>query len=228
MTQEETPPELTGTADESPSLNRPRSRPIGSIWERLIPAHIQHIFIPLSPEEQLLPGEIVEMEIHLAWYRNIVAVFIYHYWPAVLATFGALAMVGWIVGPYLSLDRVLAAQLPFYALLLIVAYGLYERFQYLQWRLIKTNKRIIISKPQPDAWYLVDNIDLTSMPKVVDANWAPPGVRRMLQMATGARDLYISLSGLQFQHGSAIVKDAIVLPDVPEADARRLKELVIS
>jgi hypothetical protein len=214
------------TTPEAPSLNRPRSNPVGSFWGWLIPAHIQHIFIPLSADEQLLPGETVQLEIHLAWYRNIMAVLIYGYWPALLVTAGALSVIGWLVAPSFGVEHVLAAQLPFYTLIGMAIYGLYERFQYLQWRLIKTNNRIIISKPQPDAWYLVDNIDINSMPKVVDANWAPPGMRRLFQMATGARDLYISLSGLQFEHGSAIVKDAIVIPDVLEEDARKLKEMV--
>ena len=224
MTQ--TPEQENTAVPEADNINRPHPRPVGSLWGRFLPPHIQHIFIPLDPHEQLLPGETMQLEIHLAWYRNIVAVIIYGYTPALLIATAALSFIGWITARFTGLDNVLAAQIPFYLLIVLAGYGVYERFQYLQWRLIKTNNRIIISKPQSDAWYLVDNIDMNSMPKIVDANWAPPGVRRLLQMATGARDLYISLSGLQFEQGSARVKDAIVIPDITEQDARRLKELV--
>jgi hypothetical protein len=77
--------------------------------------------------------------------------------------------------------------------------------------------------PQPDAWYLVDSIELNSQPKVIDSNWSDNPARRFMQAATGSRDLYISLLGLQFVEGTAKVKDAIVIPDVTEADIKKLK-----
>lgn len=214
------------TENDGHSLNRPRSQIVHSLVDRLISERYQRIFVPPPAHEQLSEGEEVQVEIHLAWYRNFISVMIYGYTPALLVITAAFSFLGWLMAPATGLEPNLAAIIPFALLIALACYGLFERFQYLQWRLIKTNKRIIISMPQPDAWYLVDTIEMNSMPKVLDANWSDNGLRRLLQALTGARDLHISLVGLEFEKGTAKVKNAIVIPDVPEEETRQLKQIV--
>lgn len=200
----------------------PESR-VRTVWQTLVPDHIQHIFIPEEIDNQLLPNETVEIEIHLAWYRNVIAVTIINYAAALFIATISFSLISGMVALSFGYNVVWALMLPFILLIALVFYGLFERFQYLQWRLVKTNARIIISMPQPDAWYLVDSIELTSQPKVIDANWSNNQARRFMQALTGSRDLYISLLGLQFVEGTAKVKDAIVIPDVTEDDIKKLK-----
>lgn len=197
-----------------------------TMLDRIIPPHIQHVFIPEDIEEQLLPDEEVRLEVHLAWYRNVVAFTITHYGPAILVTAISLSLIAAMIAFNFGYSVIFAMQLPFILLLALVFYGMYERFQYLQWRLVKTNNRLIISMPQPDAWYLVDNIELNNNPQVIDANWSTNQARRFMQALTGSRDLYISLVGLQFVQGTAMVKDALIIPDVSEEDIKKLKLLI--
>ncbi|MCB0037608.1 MAG: hypothetical protein KDE51_26435 [Anaerolineales bacterium] len=207
-----------------PEASEPASESrVRTLWQALVPDHIQHIFIPEDIEKQLLPNETVEIEIHLAWYRNVVAVTLINYAAALFIATVSFSLISGMFALNFGYNVVWALMLPFILLIALVLYGLFERFQYLQWRLVKTNARIIISMPQPDAWYLVDSIELTSQPKVLDANWSNNQARRFMQALTGSRDLYISLLGLQFVEGTAKVKDAIVIPDVTEADIKKLK-----
>lgn len=196
------------------------------LWRRFVPEHIHNIFLPQHPRSQLLPNEEIQLEIHLAWYRDAVAVLIYQYSLALFVITCMISALLGIFGRPLGLAFIFALQLPFFLLIALVTYGLFQHFQFSQWRLIKTNARLIISMPQKDAWYLVDNIEMNNMPKVIDANWSTKGFKRFLQALTGARDLYISLGGLQFVEGSAVVRDAIVIPDVDDKDVQKLKRLI--
>lgn len=214
---------MGGGPPEEPNRSRAQT-----LWAWLLPRHIQRIFIPPDVEEQLVPGEEVLLEIHLAWYRNVFSLAVARYAPALLVLALSLSMIVGMLSLQFNYDAVLMMRLPFILLIATAVYALYERFQYLQWRLIKTNNRIIISMPQPDAWYLVDNIDLTNNPSVIDSNWSDNQAKRFIQALTGARDLYISLQGLQFVAGTARVKDALVMPDVMAEDAERLKQMVFT
>ena len=118
--------------------------------------------------------------------------------------------------------------LPLGILLAISLLGLFERFEYLQYRLLKTNARLIISIPQHGAWPLIDNIELKGAPSILDTNWSTSPVWRVFQFFTGARDLYISMSGLQFVEGRAKVRDALVIPDIMPEDVFELKKLVFT
>lgn len=218
-------------SDQAPITEEPTPEPVEdnrvrTLWGLILPENIQHIFIPEDVENMLLPGEVVELEIHLAWYRNVVSIAIISYAAAIFVATVAIALIAAIFAFNLGYDVVWAIRIPFLLLIALILYGLFERFQYLQWRLVKTNKRIIFSKPQTDAWYLVDSIDLSGTLRVIDSNWSDNQARRFMQALTGARDLYISLQGLQFVQGTAKVRDAIIIPDVSEEDINTLKRLV--
>lgn len=198
-----------------------------SSWlEQLLPQDFRRIFLPDDAYEQLIEGEEMLLEIHLAWYRNFVGQLIYNYVFIVFLLTVVSSVLGIMFATQFGLDSTLTGIAPWVLLIALCIYALYERFTYLQWRLVKTNQRIIITMPQPGTWYLVDTIEMNNNPSVLDENWADAGIRRMFQALTGSRDLYISLVGLQFDQGTARVKDALVIPDVGHADVVKLKELV--
>ena len=118
------------------------------------------------------------------------------------------------------------ALIPLGALAMGLIEAIREYIEYNQWRLIKTNKRLIIIMPQHNSWPLVDNIELGVMPSIIDTNWSANYVWRIFQFLTGARDVNISLTGLQFIAGTAQVKDALIIPDVTPEDVFELKRLV--
>jgi hypothetical protein len=216
--------DAVSTEEETPSHTTPQQSQ--SWFSRLVPNHIQRIFLPDDPERQLLDGEELQIEIHLAWYRNIAAELLFNYPFIILMLTIVASVLAAMVASSISFNVLVATLTPWGLLIGFCLYALYQRFNYLQWRLVKTNKRIIMTMPQSGSWYLVDTIEMNSMPRVLDANWADSGLRRSLQALTGARDLYISLVGLQFEEGTSKVKDAIVMPDVNNEDADKLKALV--
>jgi hypothetical protein len=202
------------------------STPAQSWLARVIPDHIQRIFLPEDAYEQMMPGEEMLLEIHLAWYRNFAAQFLLYYPFIVLLLTVFFSAMGYMLAVSYGFDLFWFTTAAWFGLIGFCFYALYERFNYLQWRLVKTNKRLIITMPQKDAWYLVDTIEMNNNPSVLDENWAESGMRRTFQALTGARDLYISLVGLQFDQGTSKVRDALVMPDVPHEDAERLKVLI--
>ncbi|MBK9054552.1 MAG: hypothetical protein IPL78_27675 [Chloroflexi bacterium] len=116
--------------------------------------------------------------------------------------------------------------MPIVLFILLGIYAITERLEFMQYRLVKTNARLVISLPQTGAWPFVDNIELKGLPTVLDTNWSRNPIWRIFQVFTGARDLYISMSGYQFVEGSAKVKDSLRIPDVMAEDAFQLKRLV--
>lgn len=191
-----------------------------TIWER-IPVMYRQNLEPELLSINLIEGEEKQIEIHLAWYRSFVSdiAFGYFSWFLGLSLVFAIAL-------YLLTRNTLISLIPFMIVLLIILEGIREYIEYQQWRLVKTNKRLIISLPQKDSWPLVDNIEIGDLPKVIDTNWSPNFVWRMFQFFTGARDLYISLTAFKFEEGQAKVRDALVIPDVMTEDVLKFKELV--
>lgn len=200
------------------------------LWSRLLPQRLHDIILPGDISEQLSPGEVVLMTIYQAWYRNFSALLFYNYYQviviAALLLTSAIAYFQLDLGIFPSALWNLA--LPWALLLIWLAYAIFENLQYLKWRLVLTNNRLIFATPQRDARYLSDTIQLNGKPRVVDANWSDRDVGRVLQMITGSRDVFISLLGLQFVEGTAKVKDALVMPDVEIAKIERLKRIVFS
>lgn len=182
-------------------------------------------FAPENIYARLIPGEERQIEIRLAWYRDILGHLILHHFRIffLITLVSSLIVVAFSFAAQFALAYAL---IPFGILLVLTILGGLERFEYLQYRLLKTNARLIISIPQHGAWPLVDNIELKGAPSILDTNWSPNPMWRIFQFFTGARDLYISMSGLQFVEGKAKVRDALIIPDIMPEDVFKLKKLV--
>jgi hypothetical protein len=194
-------------------------------WKRLPESfrwNLEDTFQPEDISERLLPGEEPLLEIRMAWYRDIMGSLVFQRFPWLLLV--SLLAMGVLL--LVTAFNWLIAMLPFVLLALTIGEAIRERVEYLQWRLLKTNARLIISIPQPDGWPLVDNIELKAAPSVVDTNWSENPVWRTFQFFTGARDVYLSLSAYKFVEGKAEVGDALVIPDVMPRDIFALKQLV--
>jgi hypothetical protein len=199
-------------------------------WKRL-PAsfrwNIEDTFQPEDIAERLLPGEEPELEIRLAWYRDIIGHFVFRYF--MLLVLLTLAITALLVVWSISMGTLSLwwALLPPAAFLLLLFVAFQQRIHYLQWRLLKTSARLIISVPVEGANLpIVDNIELKGLPAVVDTNWSPNLFWRMFQFFTGARDLAISLQGYRFIEGTARVADSLTMPDVMPEDVFELKRLI--
>ncbi len=217
--------------NENPYRYRPQEPSLlVKMWRKLpadVRMNLEFNVLPEDPRDKLLPNEEVQLEIGLAWYRDIVGhlVFYHPWWLAA----GALLSVilAYAVVTILGID-ILFAALPLALIAGIVCLGIYQHVEHLQWRLVKTNARLVISIPVHHRWPLVDNIELKGLPSVVDTNWSKQPIWRLFQAITGARDLYISLIPMQFDERSAVVRNALIMPDVMPDDVWALKEQVFT
>ena len=204
---------------------------LGSYWRRLpqnFRWNIEDTFQPEALEERLLPNEEPQLEIRLAWYRDIAGEIMLERFNYVLAI-TLLLVVGLLIYGVVSAAFVWYwAFAPFAVLLGLLIYAAMERIIYRQWRLLKTNARLIISIPQPGSFFLVDNIELKGLPQVVDTNWSRNPVWRVFQFFTGARDLYLGLAAYRFVEGTARVGDALIIPDVMPDQVFALKRLIFA
>lgn len=202
---------------------------VQSLWRRFPEGFrlpLEESFQPQSIEERLLPGEEPQLQIGLAWYRDIAGIIVFRF-SGVLLFLAVVAAVAIFVYTYtIPLISWLWALTPFGIYLLLLLIAIQQRIHYRQYRLLKTNARLIISIPQPGSSFLVDNIELKGLPTVLDTNWSPNPWWRLFQFFTGARDLYISLSAWAFTENKAEVRGALIIPDVEEEDVFELKRLV--
>lgn len=98
---------------------------------------------------------------------------------------------------------------------------------YQQWQFITTNKRIIITTPDPDRELFADAIYLKNDTiKVLDTNFSTNAIWAPFQIATGARDVMLSTGAYAFMEKGAKVKDGIRFPDVTPQDIKLLEKLV--
>lgn len=200
-----------------------------NIWKKLPEGfrwNLEGTFQPESIEERLLPGEEPLLIVRIAWYRNIIARFVFRYLIAlmVLTVFASILIYLRVyTDPYLDWYW---ATLPIFVFLILLVTAIMQRIHYLQWRILKTNARLIISIPQPGTAFLIDNIELKGLPAVLDPNWSRNPVWRIFQFFTGARDMYISLSAYKFVEGTARVGDALIIPDVMPDEFFELKRLI--
>lgn len=187
--------------------------------------NIQDSFRPEDLVDRLLPGEEPVLEIHLAWYRDLLGTIVIDRlgWYVLVA-----AIVSFITAVVTSTQNYHwgLAFIPVSIFIGIFALAFHQRIIYLQYRLLKTNARFIISIPQPGSFPLVDNVELKGLPQVVDPNWSKSFFWRTFQFFTGARDVYISLVAIQFVDGAAKVGGALIIPDVMPDDIFELKRLV--
>ena len=198
------------------------------LWRQLperLRLNLNDTFQPEDIYARLIPGEEEQLEIRMAWYRDILGYIVLHHFRVVLLLTIIIALIV-VALSFIVTYSIIYALVPLGIMLILLLIGGLERFEYLQYRLLKTNARLIISIPQHGAWPLVDNIELKGAPNILDTNWSPNPLWRIFQFFTGARDLYISMSGLQFAEGKAKVKDALIIPDIMPEDVFELKKLV--
>lgn len=199
-------------------------------WKRLptdFRWHIEDSFQPEDIAERLLPNEEPVLQIGLAWYRAFPASVIFRYFGA----FIILTIVSTIILLILAFFGILGYIFSVFPLLILITIIIMSAQQYItysQWRVLKTNKRLIISLPQPSGFPLVDNIELKGVPTVVDTNWSRNPVWRFFQFFTGARDMYISMVAYKFNESTARVGDALIIPDVTLRDVLEFKKVVFS
>ena len=199
-------------------------------WRRLPESfrwNIEDSFQPEDIVERLLPGEEPQLEIHLAWYRDLIGglVFGYFGWLLALTLLATAAVLIFSIARGFTL---ILAALPAVLLVVIMIAAVRARIEYRQWRLLKTNARLILSIPQPGSLFLVDNIELKALPNVIDTNWSRNPLWRLFQLVTGARDLYLSLVPYRFVENTARVGDALIFPDVMPEQVFELKRLVFT
>ncbi len=200
-----------------------------NIWRKLPEGfrwNLEDSFQPESIEERLLPGEEPLLVIRIAWYRDIIARIVFRYLLAlIILTIFASALVYMRTRTDAHLEWFWAT-IPIVIFLFLLITAVIQRIRFLQWRILKTNARLIISIPQPGTAFLIDNIELKGLPAVIDPNWSRNPVLRVFQFFTGARDMYISLTAYKFVEGTARVGDALIVPDVMPDEFFEFKRII--
>ncbi len=187
--------------------------------------NIQDSFKPGDLEDRLLPGEELQLEIHMAWYRDLLGRWILDRFALFLLAASVLTVMTGVITSTQNYHWGIAF-IPVFFFISLFLLAFHQRIIYMQYRLQRTNARFIISIPQPNGFPLADNIELKGLPQVVDPNWSKNFIWRVFQFFTGARDVYISLVAYQFVDGSAKVGGALIIPDVMPEDIFELKRIV--
>ena len=197
-------------------------------WKRLptdFRWHIEDSFQPEDMGERLLPGEEPILQIGLAWYRAFPASIIFKYFGLFVILTVIVTVILLILGLFGVLGFIFAF-IPVLILVSVVAASAHQFIIYNQWRVLKTNKRLIVSLPQPRGFPLIDNIEIKGVPTVVDMNWSRNPVWRFFQFFTGSRDMYISMVAYKFNSDTARVGDPLIIPDVSLRDVLEFKKMV--
>jgi hypothetical protein len=230
----DTPPPGAEQAPPPPPAPQPAEHshfgPLRLLWNRLPLQARRTIELSILPEDakrDFLPGEVEQLEIRMAWYRDLIGHFVFHYFGLLFLIAVLLATILWVLSYFINFTAAVVI-IPFLLFFVLVVYAIYERIEYLQWRLVKTNARLIISIPLHNQFPLIDTIELKNLPAVIDTNLSPNPWWRLFQITTGARDLYLSLAGYQFTPGSAKVRDALVMPDVMPEDIYKFRKLIFN
>ncbi len=191
------------------------------LFKRKIAMFRQSVF----PEPTYIEGEEVKQTIHMATYRATI--------PRVLGVLGAVFLgVALPLFVFVSVAGSSNGRMVAGGVLLLALYTLYKASQtwvtYHQWKFIITDRRVIITTPDPDHAMFADIIYLQTQNnniKVLDANFSENPAWRMLQIASGARDVMLSMGGYEFTETGAKVKGGLRFPDVPLEDIKRLEQL---
>lgn len=220
---------------------RPKGRPAGAPWSPPFtppPSFVQRLFARLCrvrflrpllesilPPVRLLKDERVQVEIRMAPYRV---------WAA--RRLMVLALILLLLGlpaaaVATALHGPLLIQLLFWLVVFLalttISWSFKNMVLYEQWRFIVTDKRIIITAPDPRRAWVADAIYLKGGKiQVVDTAWSPHPVWGFFQALTGARDVILSLAGYEFKPEGAEVKGGLRFPDILPEDIARLEELV--
>lgn len=213
----------------SSESNEERKSWVNRMWDRLPRGfrwNLEDTVMPENMVDRLLPGEEVQIEMHLAPYRDLLSKIMFGWFWTVFLLFTLATVATYFYMSFMGHPNILYAFIPSVIYVGLMILALYEYIEYHQWRLVKTNARLIISMPQHGSWPLIDNIEMKAIPKVIDTNWSRNPIWRIFQFFTGSRDVYISLTAFKFVEGTARVSDAIVLPDIMPEDVFELKRLV--
>lgn len=222
-----TTPQVVETKKAPVAPRPPLGERIRQSWLYQVVRRLKHdLVLSVIPTLDLLDGEVIKLDIHQAAYRDIVPRRIFDFWWAILLATVALTLAigyaaqqaggSWAFGLF-------AWVIP----LVVFAWAAEEWIHYQQWRLVITNYRTVLYVPTPHSHWLVDDIRLPAgRIQVVDVNFSPSRWWRLFQIATGARDLVISISGYGFKANTAEVRDGLIIPDVASEDIKRLEELV--
>lgn len=98
---------------------------------------------------------------------------------------------------------------------------------YQQWKFIITDKRIIITTPDPDRKWFADSLYLKSDTlKVLDTNYSTDPIWVIFQTIHGSRDVMLSASAYAFMENGAKVRDALRFPDMMPEDIKELEKLI--
>lgn len=205
------------------------------VWDGVV-LYVRKLTEGLLPNPYYVEGENVLQVIKMASYRAVI--------PKVLGILSILLLLFTIVMFTMAqIFRVraegvpaLAQQASDYELwailgLLGAAYAIFKTVQtwlaYNQWQFIITDKRIIITTPDPDHALFADSIYLDDKTiKVLDTNFSTSPLWLAFQVGSGARDVMLSMGGYEFMEKGAKVKGGIRFPDVSLEDTRKLEALV--
>jgi hypothetical protein len=205
------------------SANRPRHQRWWDFSSSL--ENIQDSLRPSILVTHLLPEEELQLELHIAWYRNLLGrLIIDHPGRYILVAAVVVFVTAVIASTYNFHWSILL--IPIFLFVSLYLLALHQWVIYLQYRILKTNARFIVSVPQPNQFPLLDTIEIKGLPQVVDPNWSKNFIWRVFQFFTGARDIYISLVPFSFVDGSAKLSNALIVPDVMPEDVFELKRLV--
>jgi len=186
------------------------------------------------PEIHRFEGEEDKLVIRMAPYRKQVPL----YGLYVSGGLGILALITGIldlvflkgVGFSVAGTRVtlgiLALALAFLALSMAAEFAK-DLLIYAQWQFILTNRRIILTTPDPDKLGYADAIYLKGGKiQVLDTNWSKNPFWGAFQAVYGSRDVVLSMSGYEFSEQGARVKGGLRFPDVMPEDIIELEKLI--
>ncbi|MCB0008939.1 MAG: hypothetical protein KDE04_20875, partial [Anaerolineales bacterium] len=105
---------------------------LNGLWQRLprnIRLNLENNFLPENPLDRPMPGEEVQLEIHIAYYRDLVSHFVLDYFYQVLSIFGIVGLL--ILGiALLTGITPLLALIPVIGFFALFSYAIYERVEY--------------------------------------------------------------------------------------------------
>ncbi len=113
------------------------------------------------------------------------------------------------------------------AALLLFGKATQSALAYQQWKFIITDKRVIITTPDPDRKWFADSLYIKSDTlKVLDTNYSKDPVWVIFQTIHGSRDVMLSASAYAFMENGAKVRDALRFPDMMPEDIKELERLI--
>ncbi|MCX7855635.1 MAG: hypothetical protein N2556_06635 [Anaerolineae bacterium] len=220
---------------------KPKGRPSSAPWSPPFtppPSFVQRLFARLCrfrflrpllesilPPIRLLKDERVQIEIRMAPYRVWAARRLMILALILLLLGLPLAVVALALRAPLLVQ--LLSWLVVFLALTTISWSFQNMVLYEQWRFIVTDKRIIITAPDPRRAWVADAVYLKGGKiQVVDTSWSPHPVWGFFQAMTGARDVILSLAGYEFKPEGAEVKGGLRFPDILPEDIARLEEIV--